>query len=221
MGETPGQTAVDRAYRTIRDGIFEGLYKPGFHLKEEQFSSSLGISRTPVRQAMRMLVSEGLVEIRDNRRSYVGDVNEAEVEAVFDILAALESQSAALAALEIDRDGIAELVRIQDAMEDAGLEDDRSFLQLNLRFHSALHSHSGSRVLQNLIGQVSNYPILCYLKVGKHTENETAAREHREIINALNRRDPQYAALKMRMHVETVRRQYRDSISALSLDLSE
>ena len=97
MKKKDNSTAIKTAYNAIFEGIIQRTYLPGYHLREEVFSEILNISRTPVRQAIRQLAAEGLVDIKENRRSYVKDVSEENIEIIYDILANLESYSVGLA----------------------------------------------------------------------------------------------------------------------------
>ncbi|NIB38907.1 GntR family transcriptional regulator [Pseudomaricurvus alkylphenolicus] len=206
-------TAIEIAYSGIRKSIFDGDFPPGFHLREEELAETFEVSRTPVREAMRRLVEEGLVEIRENRRSYVSDVSPQELEDIFDVLSMLESYSVSLAAKRITDEQLEELKGLQDQLESCG-EEDESFIRLNSQFHKALHRISGSKRLYDIIVQLVNFPSTCYLKVGVHTENDTANQQHRNIIDALERRDADWAALQMKMHTETVRQEYRQLLNA-------
>ena len=203
-------TAIEKTYKLIRDSIYSRKYEPGFHLKEEELSESLNISRTPVRQAIRMLADEGLVCIRENRRSHVADIKDEDMEIIFDLIAMVESYSAGIAATKITEEQLSKLKEIQDTLERGDHENDVEFLEANYEFHNTIHQAAGSRTIRKLVKQVINLSAICYLKVGVHTENETAINQHREIIDALEMGDSDFAALKMRVHIETVRQQYRE-----------
>jgi len=88
----------DRVYEAIRSQILSGTLSPGSHLGEEQLALLTNSSRTPVREALRRLVSEGLVITGQNRRSYVAEFDPKEADAVFEIRARLEAYSASMAA---------------------------------------------------------------------------------------------------------------------------
>jgi DNA-binding GntR family transcriptional regulator len=208
------KTAIDKTYHRIRDGIFNRIYPPGFHLKEEEISAALEISRTPVRQAIRLLVDEGLVVIADNGRSYVADITNEDIEVIYDLVSMLESYSAGLAAKNISKAKISELREIQDKLEHIDPNDDRAFLEANYRFHKTIHDAGGSRLLKRIIQNVLLLSTICYLKKGVHTEHETAIRQHQDIIDALEKGDAEYAKLKMKVHIETVRQQYREILSS-------
>ena len=203
-------TAKEIAYERIRNSIFSGKFQPGYQLKEEELANSLSVSRTPVREALRLLADQGLIEIRANRRSYVADVTEAQFEELMDILSFLESYSAARAATRISPEALAELKEINAEIERA-VEDDQRFLQLNSRFHRAIHQAAGSHKIYELIDRVIDFHHNLYFKFGQipARHNPLSVIEHQNIIQALEDGDAEYAALQMKAHNESVRRAFR------------
>ncbi len=203
-------TAKEVAYELIRNSIFSGKFQPGHQLKEEELAGLLNVSRTPVREALRQLADQGIIEIRANRRSYVADVSETQFEELMDILSFLESYSAAKAASRISKEGIDELKRINAEIERA-VDDDQSFLNLNSRFHRAIHRAAGSQKLFELIDRIIDFHHNLYFKFGQipARHNPLSVTEHQIIIEALEDGDADYAALMMKAHNESVRRAFR------------
>ncbi|MDE0370922.1 MAG: GntR family transcriptional regulator, partial [Rhodospirillales bacterium] len=156
-------TAKEIAYELIRNSIFSGKFQPGHQLKEEELAGLLNVSRTPVREALRQLADQGLIEIRANRRSYVADVTEAQFEELMDILSFLESYSARRAARRISKEALDELKRINAEIEQA-VDDDPQFLQLNSKFHRAIHRAAGSHKLYELIDRIIDFHHNLYFK---------------------------------------------------------
>jgi len=205
-------TAKNRAYGKIRNAIFGGRFPPGHQLKEDDLIKYCNVSRTPVRQALKMLADEGLVTVMSNRRSYVADVSEAHCEEIYDILAMLESYSAGLAAERITSDEVNALRKMAHEMEEITRirpGDDKAYLELNSRFHKAIHRAAGNATLFEIIQRIVDFPATLYLKIGISTKNEVAMKEHFIIIDALAAGDRGYAALAMNMHTETTRREFR------------
>ena len=205
-------TAHKRAFDRIRNAIFSGKYPPGYPLKEEELARELNVSRTPVRQAIRTLAEQGLVDIKSNKRSYVADVSEGQFEEMFDVLAYLESYSAGLAADKIPESAISRLKELNSAMEKTiASEDNSEFLKLNSEFHDLIHQYSGNEKVQDLVRRVIQFPHNLYLKFEQipDTHNPESIVEHAQIIDALERRDKDYAVLRMRSHTESVRRAFR------------
>ena len=206
------KTAREKAYLKIRKAIFRGKFPPGSHLKEEEIAEYCDVSRTPARQALRMLASEGLVSFGPNKRCYVSDVTETHAEEIFDLLSMLEGYSARLAAKNISREQLAELKQLQAKMSEIATRDssgDFEFLDLNSRFHRTIHAASGNKTLFDMINRIVDFPQNVYLKFGRSTEHESSVGQHAEIINALERGDLDYAELQMKRHVEHIRREFR------------
>lgn len=208
-------TARERAYERIRARIFSGKYPPSFQLREEELGADLRMSRTPVRQAIRQLADQGLVTIRSNHRSYVSDVTESQFEQTFDLLAFLEGYSAGLAATHISDEDLRKLRRLVDEMGRlvaSRPNNHREFLANNYEFHQTIHAASGNHTLHKLLGGIVEFPHSLYLKFGQinASHNPKSVVQHGQIVEALERRDPEFAAAQMRMHLESVRRSFRE-----------
>ena len=210
------KTAREVAYSKIRKAIFRGKFPPGTELPEGHLADFCGVSRTPVRQALRMLADEGIVVCETNKRAIVADAVEAHTEEIFDMLAMLEGYSARLAARNISEDQLRELKVLQEQMdrtvrehEFGDREGDQKFLELNSKFHRGIHSASGNTTLYEMINKVVDYPQTIYLKFGKLTENKASVNQHADILDALERRDEEYAEIEMKRHVESIRREFR------------
>ena len=111
--------AVEKAYSVIRDGIMGGTYSGGSHLKAEDLAVAIGVSRTPVREALRRLHSEGLVDFVANRGAYVLNWDKSDVDEVFGLRMVLESFAAELAADRRLPEQLAELRDLADRMSAA------------------------------------------------------------------------------------------------------
>lgn len=206
------KTSHERAYEIIREAIMNGEFGPGYHLREEELTEYCQTSRTPVRQAIRTLEKEGMIVFRENRRSYVPDVNEREAEEAFDLLSYLECYSAGLAAARIKPAEIENLKRLQQKFEElipTHHIDQRPILDVNAQFHAAIHAASGNELLQEMIQKASGLTTNLYLKYRITGDPEKATTEHWAMIRALEQNDEQFASLQTKLHVESVRRIYR------------
>jgi len=205
-------TAKRRAYERIRNAIFSGTFKPGYQLKEEALANKLDISRTPVREAIRLLADEGLVDIKPNRRSYVADITETQFEELFDLLSFLESYSAGLASTHIPESAIDKLRQLNEAMaKTSAPADNREFLALNSEFHRTIHQHSKSHKVHELLLRIVEFPHNLYLKFDQIPDwhNSRSVIEHNLIIDALASGDKLFATMQMRAHTESVRHAFR------------
>ncbi len=208
-------TAKERAYTRIRNTILSGAFAPGFQLKEEELSEFCGVSRTPVRQAIQRLASEGLVTIRENRRSYVTDLTQQEFEQAFDVASMLESYSAGLAAERLTDDDLQTLRELEQQMEklaEGSVGEYRKFLELNMEFHNLIHQASGNRSLFDMIQRVPDIANTILLKSGDMKSMKEAQAGHRNIIAALELRDSKLAELQMKVHIESTRRSMRQMV---------
>ncbi|MGA1370180.1 MAG: GntR family transcriptional regulator [Pseudomonadales bacterium] len=208
------KTAHERAYERIRARIFSGKLSAGSQLKEEELAALLGVSRTPIRQAIRQLADQGLVTIRSNHRAYVAEVTEAQFEVLFDLLVFLESYSAGLAATRITPDEVKHLRDLCDEL-DRTVQDSpqahKAFLDINDAFHHYIHKIAGNQQVYDLICRIIEFPHNLYLKFGQINaeHNPTSVIQHRSIVDALARGDRGLAELQMRIHTESVRRAFR------------
>ena len=206
-------TANKLAFDKIRNAIFAGKFPPGHQLKEQELAEQLQVSRTPIRQAIRLLADQGLVEIRSNRRSYVTDINEVQFEELFDLLSFLESYSAGLAAGNIPDDAIERLKELNAGMAaTVESEDNDQFLKLNAEFHEIIHEYSGSEKVDELLSRIIQFPHNLYLKFGQIPDwhNAQSVVEHQQIIEALEARDRNFTSVRMKAHTESVRIAFRE-----------
>lgn len=193
----------------IRRRILLGEYGPGEHLKEERLAEELGVSRTPIRQALTMLEAEGLVQIAWNKGAMVCTFGAEEVWEIYDLRAMLEGHAARRAASHIiseELERLRELAGIQEAIapEDfAGREEEiRRLVATNQEFHGAIAAASRNGRLQKLLQRTVEVPLM-YKAFFWYTPHERAISNHyhRQIVNALHQRDAERADLLMREHV--------------------
>ena len=151
-------SATDRAYHWIRDAILTGRLPAGSHLNERDLSQAIGVSRTPVREAIRRVELAGMAQSRHHTASVVVSWTERDLHEVFDLRATLEGKVASLAAARATRDHIAGLEGICDAMEagfaDASVERPERLERAsdgNTRFHGALLGATGARLMTTLL----------------------------------------------------------------------
>lgn len=195
---------VGRVYTDLHREILTGRRAPGSRLREEEIAEAFGVSRTPVREALRRLSSDGLVELVPHRGAEVVRWAADDVEELFDLRALLEGHAARRAA---ERGGV-DLERLRDlcGRMEAHVDDtsDRAadeITRLNMEFHRAVH-HAGGRVLPDLVTRVIEVPLV------RRTFDEYSAAEmrrsfgqHRELVNAIAEGDGEWAQAVMRSHI--------------------
>ena len=184
-------TAVDRVERGLRRAISSGALTAGTHLGEEEIAKRHGVSRTPVREALRHLKAEGLVVILPNAGAQVAGFSLAEVDELFEIRGALEVLAAQRAASRVTPEAArrlrAQLQRTAAASRRANVEH---MAQENARLHDAIYELAGSPQLVRLIDSLSEK--LARFRVASLSAPDRpreALAEHRALVAAIAERD--------------------------------
>lgn len=204
--ERPGSSAV---FERLRRMILDGDYGPKERLIEEQLAERLGVSRTPIRQALTMLEAEGLVEIQPNKGAMVCSFGVDEVWDIYDLRAVLEGHAARRAAERIDERGMARLRELADEMEslaargfDEREEEIRLLVALNNEFHGTIIASSKNNRLERMIRRTIELPLVfkAFFWYGPQ-ERMVSNHYHRQILGALEAGDGERAEIIMREHV--------------------
>ena len=144
----PRQVLHQEVAMRLRQRIVEGELPPGAKLNERELSESLHVSRTPLREAIRMLAAEGLVDLLPNRGAVVAQMSIQDVADTFELIAGLEGQSGELAAQRISPAQLAELQTLHGQMRAAYQQQDLpTYYRLNALIHTGINSAAGNRVL--------------------------------------------------------------------------
>lgn len=191
------------ATEVIREAIMDGRLEPGRRLKEEELARELGISRTPVREALLILQTEGLLEASPNRGATVRTYDVKDLGDLYMLRAALEGVAARLAAERVTTRDIHRLTRSCDRFdqvaESGSLKD---LVRENLVFHDAILEIAGNERIAQLVRGVTELPLVykSYLWYSP-SQKVVSAHYHRQIVNALAARDPERAESVMKQHV--------------------
>ena len=204
----------DRVYRILKERILDGESKPGERLKERDLVAELGASRTPIREALRQLSSEGLVVTRPRRGIIVADLEPREVNEIFELGVILESFAAKLAAISAQEDDIDRLKSLVDLMDQAlakgGDDAFKHYIQLDRDFHDAISIAARNGRLRAILQQTINLRVLSQAFGRYHAEDyQQSLTQHRTIAAAIEARDPEWAESAMRTHTLTGRLESR------------
>jgi DNA-binding GntR family transcriptional regulator len=187
--------------RYVRRRIFDGTYPAGKYVRLEQLAAELGISVTPVREALFQLSAEGLLDQQPRRGFVVHPVTRRDITDVSDVQAYIGGELAARAAENISDEQVGELESIQTQLEDAyRREDEDGAVRLNHEFHRAINVAAESPKLAQLMSQITRYaPESVFPIVAGWPKSST--RHHRQLLTALRRHDPALARAAMSEHL--------------------
>jgi len=195
--------ASDQAYRAIRTGIVSGQFAPGAPLREEELATLCGVSRTPVREALRRLEAEYLIRRTEGARSFVADWSADDVAEMFTLRALLEGHAAARAATRISAAALAELVALNAAVAAAIAADDTdAFVAANRAFHATILEAAASARLGAMLTTIVEQPVV-RRTAQRYSQAELSRSyaEHAALIDAFTRADPAWAENVMTAHI--------------------
>jgi DNA-binding GntR family transcriptional regulator len=199
----------------LRDGIAAGRLKPGEHLVEANLASQMGISRAPVREALRQLEFEGLVEGRSRRGFVVRELSTAELIELYDLRVLLEPVLARSAAARAGPEDLAVLREIVDRMWQVarhGLWGEVA--NADREFHAQIGRLSDRPLTAQIFDQLNEQMRrFTALMTTSYTNIEQMVDEHEALLEAFTSRDPERAANEMRLHLEDARRRLAAIVS--------
>lgn len=192
-----------RVFKKLRKDILAGRYAANEELKEKSIGEELGVSRTPVREALRQLELEGLVSIIPNKGAYVVGVTLKDVRDIYEIRSMLEGLCAKWAAEYITKEQLAELEEIIYLSEfHAAKENWEQILELDNRFHELLYESSHSKELMHVLKDYHQYVQRLRKNTLTHPERVKAStEEHKSIAEALRRHDAALAQTNALNHI--------------------
>lgn len=209
--------AADPTYAAIRAQILSGERAGGEWLREEDLAAALGVSRTPVREALRRLAAEGLVRHERNRGVQVVEWRAEDLDELYGLRALLEPWGSALAAGRgtVDLEELDELAGRMDAAAARAVPDLELVTVLNNRFHRAILEGSGNSRLTALVATVVEVPLVArtFTLYSPDALRRSLAHHH-EIVDALRSRDPLWAESVMRSHVRAAWHSLADRVGA-------
>jgi DNA-binding GntR family transcriptional regulator len=208
LADTPARHLSPRALyqdvaERVRQQIFNRQLEPGSWIDEMKLAAEYGISRTPLREALKVLASEGLVTMRVRRGAYVTEMSRDDVAQVYHLLGLLESDAAAQVATNATPTQRAALQRLHDKLEKRVRQRD-AFFATNEQFHMELLGAAGNRWATQMVADLRKVMKLnrhhSLFKQGRLTDSLA---EHRALMRAIEKRDGEAACALMRAHFES------------------
>ncbi len=207
--------ASERAYGQIRNMILSGDLSPGTQIREEQLAESCGVSRTPVRDALRRLEVEQFIRRSGTQRSFVADWSLDDVEDAFQLRAMLEAYATKRAATRINLEQLEQLKSHNKAILKS-ISGDKTdvpdFLENNRQFHAIILDAADSDRLSNMLTQVVEQPVVLRTALQYDRENlRRSWHEHEELLAAFTHRDADWAAAVMTGHIRRAFHAYAEA----------
>jgi DNA-binding GntR family transcriptional regulator len=214
--------ASDLAYAKIRAHLLSGAVQPNEQITEDQLTQVTGVSRTPVREAVRWLEDELLLVRSDTKRLFVADWSRDDIEEMFALRQMLECHAAERAARRISRAQMVELEDVNRTLR-AAIEhpapDVGRFLEANRRFHDAIIDAAHSPRLGQMLGRLVEAPVV--LRTARNYSAEDlhqSARDHDELIAAFAARDPEWARAVMGSHLRRAFHTFANTVGSANAD---
>lgn len=197
-----------KVFQKIRDDILKGRYEENEELRESTLGKELGVSRTPVREALRQLELEGLVKIIPNKGAYVTGITGKDVSDIYIIRSLLEGLCARWATEHITEeqiDKLEEIILLSEYHVNKKKELASQVTKLDSEFHEVLYEASNSRILEHVLSDFHNYVQSARkMSVTNHERAEKSIAEHKEILQAIKDKDADKAEQLANAHIMNV-----------------
>ena len=209
MEEYHDQSLRGKVFQRLREDILSGVYQENDELREVSIGEELGVSRTPVREALRQLELEGLVTIVPNKGAYVKGITKKDVHDIYKIRSLLEGLCAKWATEHITDQQIEELEEIvllsEFHLKKQGQGKAKQVSDLDGKFHKVLYEASNSRILEHVLSDFHKYVKMARtMSVGEKERAEKSIDEHRAILEAIRKKDANLAEQLANQHIMNV-----------------
>ena len=195
----------DEVFNTLRERILKGVYKPGERLMEIHLADQLGVSRTPIREAIRMLELEGLVKMVPRKGAQVAKISKEDLQDVLEVRKALDTLSVKLACERITEDEIKLLNNAEREFEKAlASKDVRDIAEADVAFHDVIHSATKNGRLKSMISNLAERIYRYRFEYIKQQSDggKTLMLEHREIMRCIESRNVESAVKATEIHID-------------------
>lgn len=194
----------DVVFNTLREAILKGELKPGERLMELQLAAKLGVSRTPIREAIRMLEQEGLAVTIPRKGAEVAKMTEKDMEDVLQIREALDELAASIACEQITGEELEELkVTMREFEEYTKTGDVKRIAEADVRFHDIIYQATGNPKLVNMLSNLREQMYRYRVEYLKDVRNyPILVKEHSQIAEGLSRKDKEKVTEAMHNHVK-------------------
>lgn len=194
----------------LRQAIFKGKIKPGDRLVETTIADGMGVSRTPVREALRQIELEGLAENMPRKGTVVKGITKEEALDIYDVRAVMEGLATKLCCLNISRKDILELKNVIKEMEiSLNSKDVDNFILLHNKWNDIILTSSNNKYLIRSINQINEYlSMLRSISLYTDESRRVALKEHKEILDAIEAGDENLSEALVKKHVENAKNRF-------------
>lgn len=207
-------TSAEKAYQSIRDAIACGELTRGTRLRESELAEQIGVSRTPIRNALQRLAADGLIDLNAHTGAAVRGYTDRDMAELFEVRALLEARGAFLAASnrsDTQIDEMRDLCARMEAIAESGPDRFSEFAPLNNRLHCVILEASGQRKLETTAKRLIeiNFVLQSYRRFDKG-DLERSFSDHRRILEAVASRECELAEALMRAHAYAARTNFAE-----------
>ncbi len=198
------KTLHEEIANNLRELIMSGKLQEGDKIKEDTLCSSMGISKTPLREALRVLSVEGLIRLVPNRGSFVSTPTFEEIREMFDVMSVLEGVCARAAAEKMGEKDLAALEKLHKKLEENHQRKaQREYIRINNQYHSFVQKLAGNRTLNQIVNGLRQKILLYrYQSLNLPERFAQSIQEHRDLLEAFRNKDPKKAETLMRRHLK-------------------
>jgi DNA-binding GntR family transcriptional regulator len=210
---------TELTYRSIKEQVLDGTFREGTRLTEEQLANQLGISKSPVREALNRLEAEGLISIESRRGAYVKEFSRKEVSDLYEFREVLELHSIAAAVVTSALlSQLAESIERTKVFLSSG--DKLRHIEEDLKFHAMIAAASGNGEFARVFQNIQQKSLICRYKT-YHLSGSTAPVSHGRIYMALQMEDRAQAMLTMQEHIRYVRDCLLDALETTEVPVDQ
>lgn len=207
---------VEQIHKSLSDAILNQELKPGTPLTEAEIQEWFGVSRAPIREAIRLLESEGLVVVNAFKKKYVRKLSHEELQEIYAVLGCLEGYAASRAASRIPEEQLDRLAEnIEQMKAEYGKGNFSSCTRLNYEFHSTIIRAAANSVLKKTIGSIMRGPGWYWLTRTYYQDSVlvlSSIEDHSDILSALMVHDAERAEKCVRQHFANIRSNWKDQM---------
>ena len=205
---TATRLVAEHAYEEMRDRIVTLQLPPGTVLREDELMSEMGIGRTPLREAVKRLALERLVEVQPRRGTFVSAVEAADIQNVTEVRAELEGYAAELAAVRLDPDMRATAKALRHEVEDLASPDQHELMRFDERIHRFTWDAAHNPFLKQTLERYFTHSLrIWYLVLDRVPALDHAVHDQTQLLEAILDRNPDHARTIMREHVLAFQRE--------------